>query len=351
MLARIVIDPEALGDTTAPIAMTKFHHNSLLETLAAYGYLVFANNEEAAAFSKALRNRSEFPPGMAEKWATVFPELYKLGRVRVVGQPDDPPISQVRHLAGLQRGWKGNVDVAVMGTAGAAAIGISEAEGILDDADSHVELATVVATPHTRTISRYRELAETAVVPYDAARDTFWNDVLAPVATASKKVTVLDGYLLTTLWNKEDNLPGSRTRPAEQVQWLLQHLDTAMKPGSEVELICAYEAHKSYYDADASADMIRDYWSPPREGNLTKVTLTLVKRQRGFTHDRHIRFSTGVALTFAAGLDRLRSPHVWDEDGMTWAYKWRREAINGLREREERAKSFSPRQTVTVFQR
>lgn len=351
MLARIAIDPEALADPITPISLTKVLHNNLLEMIAAHGYIVFANNEEAQAFIKAIRNHKSLPPGMVEKWATFLPELYKQGRMSLISPTGDNPISRLRELDELQQGWKGNLDVAVLCAANAAAIGISDEDGILDDTTSHVELATFGATPHTRTVARYRELADTAVVPYKAPRDQFWNDVLRPVATASKKATILDGYLLTSLWNNEDKLPRSRSWGPEHVAWMLDHLDSTMKRGAEVELICAYEPHKLHFDAEASADIIRDWWVPAAPGRLAKVTVTLIERQKGFTHDRHIRFSTGVAITVPAGFDRLRSPNLWDQDGMAWAYKWRRDAINGLREREERAKSFSPRQTVTVFER
>ncbi len=351
MLARLAIDPEALVDTGLPVSLTKVLHNNLLEAIAAHGYLVFANNEEAAAFVQAIRKHKSLPPGMADKWATFLPELLKQGRMSPIAPPGENPISHVRELGELQQGWKGNLDVAVLCNANATAIGISDDDGILDDTNSHVELATFGATPHTRAVAHYRELAETAVLPYNADRDTFWNDVLRPVATASKRATILDGYLLTSLWNKEDNLPRSRSWVTEHVAWMLDHLDSIMRAGSEVELICAYEPHKLHYNADASADLIRDWWGPTSAGRLSKVTLTLIERQKGFTHDRHIRFSTGVAITVAAGFDRLRSPRVGDEDGMAWAYKWRRDAISGLRDREDRAKSFTPRQTVTVFER
>lgn len=350
MLARLAIDPEALTDILTPVSLTKVLHNHLLETIASHGHLVFANNDEAAAFVKAIRNRS-LPPGMAEKWATFLPELHKQGRMSLVAPPGDSPISQVRQLDELQQGWKGNLDVAVLCTANASAIGISDEDGILDDTNSHVELATFGAAPHTRTVAHYRELAETAVLPYDADRDTFWNDVIRPVAAASKRTIILDGYLLTSLWNKEHSLPRSRSWPTEHVAWLLDHLDSTMRPASEVEFICAYEPHKLHYNAVQSANIIHNFWAPPPAGRLAKVTLRLIERQRGFTHDRHVRFSTGVAITIPAGLDRLRSPRVWDADGMAWAYKWRRDAINQLREREDRAKSFAPAQTVTVFER
>ena len=351
MLARLAIDPEALSDTTTPVSMTKFHHNSLLETIAAHGSIVFANNDEARAFVQAIKHQHAFPPGMAEKWSNLLPELHKLGRVRLMVPPGDQPISQVRALDALQHGWKGNLDIAVLGNSGASAIGISEDKGILEDIDSQVEIATVVATPHTRTVTHYRELADIAILPHRAERETFWDEVLRPIATASKAASVLDGYLLTRLWDKEDNLPMSRSRDAGHVEWILDHLDSTMRPGSELELICAYDRNKSHYTADESADVIRDSWSPLSHGRLTKVTLTLVERQKGFTHDRHIRFSTGVAITLPAGFDRLRAARVWDQDGMAWNYKWRPDAIKGLRDREERAKSFTPRKTVTVLER
>jgi hypothetical protein len=351
MLARLAIDPEALADTITPMSMAKFHHNSLLETIAAHGSLLFANNGEARAFVQAIKNLGALPPGMAEKWSTVLSELHKLGRVRLIAPPGDRPISQVRALDALQNGWKGNLDIAVLGHTGASAIGISDDEGILEDVDSQVELATVVATPHTRTVTHFRELADIALLPASAKRETFWDQVLRPISTMSKAATILDGYLMTSLWGKEDNLPRSRSWQVEHVEWILDHLDTTMMTGAELELICAYDPRKPHYTADESADAIRDFWRPISRGRFAKVTLTLVERQKGFTHDRHIRFSTGVAITIAAGFDRLRAPQVWDEDGMAWNYKWRPDAVKGLRDREERAKSFRPCKTVTVLER
>lgn len=351
MLARLAIDPAALAETVTPVSLTKVLHNNLLETIASHGYLVFANNEEANAFVNAIRNHKSFPPGMAEKWGTFLPELHKQGRISLIAPPGDHAIAEVRELDELERGWKGNLDVAVLCNANAAALGISDEDGILDDANSHVELATFGATPHTRIVAHYRELTETALLPYNADREGFWNEVLRPVAAASKKATVLDGYLLTSLWKKEDNLPRSRRWDIEHVAWMLDHLDSTMRARSEVELICAYEPHKLHFNAEASAALIRKWWAPTPAGRISKVALTLIERQKGFTHDRHIRFSTGVAITIPAGFDRLRSPRVWDEDGMAWAYKWRRDAVNGLREREERAKTFPHEQTVTVFER
>jgi hypothetical protein len=352
MLARLALAPEALDEAVPgiPVAAAKSLHTTLLEALNAHGSLVFASNAEALDFVNAVKAGQGLPPGAAQKWRETLIHLRKLGRINVLVPPRDTGLSSVRVLADLRKGWGGHVEVAVVGNKASSCIGVPTDVGLLEDSEARLEVATMVTAPHSRTISQYRELARTAWMSAGESRDTFWNDVLEPVAAQSRAVTVLDGYLFHRLWRKAEQQPYSRRWDQEHVAWLLELLDRIMAPGSEVELVGGFDPRRPA-SAEDTAALICAEWSPAAQGRLRSVTLVLAPKDRHFPHDRHIRFNTGVAVLINAGLDRLRERTIWDPNGMGWHYRWAPAGVEELRRAEQRTRTMASAQSHTVFHR
>ncbi|MBY0287277.1 MAG: hypothetical protein K2X52_09015 [Mycobacteriaceae bacterium] len=259
-------------------------------------------------------------------------------RVQVVGSLNQESISSIDSVASLRRIWNNHVELAVLGQRAAELIGVPEDEGVTTDLGSNIEIARMFGVPLAKTFTSLQELADTAVVPQGGSRDAFWTTVLSPIAAMSTAVTVLDSYLFGELWWRGVS---SRVAHPEHLIWLLEKLDETMRPRSEVELIASIDpSRRNAHTLEATAELIRDFWRRRPPGRIARVRLVGSSNSRDFPHDRHIRFNTGIAITFDAGLDRLRRQTVEDPNGMAWGHKWHRQAIETLKEREQRARKL-----------
>lgn len=346
MFAKLAVAPEAILEQLQPGSLAKSIHLALLDTLNAHGELLFRSNEEALRFIKVAK-KSQLPGGIAKRWEATLIALHKMGRIKIIVPPDKLSISMLSHLSDLEVAWSGKVGVIVLASDTAAAVGVPADEGILDDAEAHIEIATIDAAIHTQAISRLRQLADSVVFPFDR-RDLFWESVLEPVAEVARSVTILDKFLLKELWRRATEPSKWRNREPEHVVWLLRHLDCAMREQATVRLI-AYSSEVDLGIED-TAELIRQVWEPPVHGRLDRVELTFATFDRGFPHDRHIRFDAGSGISINAGFDRLRQNTIWDQYGMSWSYAHHPADLRVLKEREDGASRLNA-QTEVVIQR
>lgn len=346
MLTKIAFDPEALGEYRDPPSLMKSIHFSILRALNAHGRIVFRNNAEAMKFIDATR-ASGLSPEIKKQWEVVLQYLHTNKRAGVMKPQDDLSISAISQLTEIESGWAGMVRVIILESHKAEAVGVPPDQGVLDDCSAELELATLHSATLTRAVSHLRELAASAVFPF-STRDSFWNQVLEPVAEISQSATILDKFIFKELWFRAKQPHRfARARP-EQIVWLLHKLDESMCEGSLVEII-GY-ATPDDPSAERTAELIRSAWQPSSQGHLAKVQLSVAREHRGFPHDRHLRFNTSIGISLNAGFDRLSRPDCWDVNGMSWSYIYMPHDVEALRQREAQALELQVT-TATVLQR
>jgi len=349
MLARVAVDPDAIGEPIAPRAFAKAQHAAILDAINANGSLLFASNEDAMRFAALVRRSTSLPPGVGQKWATALVELNKLGRVSVDKTMGERSLASFDEVDTFKQAWAGRVEVAVFDQRGAEALGVPEDDGFVNFEESDLEVARLFALSGTRAFSHLRTVAETGYLEYDAPREAFWRDVLQPLARPSKVVTILDRYLLSGLWRRNEHRPQSYRWEPEHVVWLLDKLGDAMPAGAQVELLTVVDDEFVRTNkAESAGRLIREFWKRADRGRLGEIRLSVAGDRRNFPHDRHIRFSSGTAIIFGAGLDRLSRPRVWDESGMAWSYKWHPDALRPLREREAQVRDLRSLDTCVL---
>lgn len=353
MLARIAVASDALdvGDTRTVVANQI--HDALLHEVRAHGRLVFSSIAERNNLLRAVKTDVRLPQTARSRWIEMLAYLQQRQRISVMDDDGCPDLASVRTLEELRKKCGGRVQVAVVSDDASAGLGISESTGLLDDRQTPLEVATAVAATQSPTLVTHRKCAERGHSEMGSSREQFWNEVLRPMAEGARSATILDGYLLGSLWDMENCEPWTRGWRTEQVVWLLRHLDSVMAPGGEVRLICNQRS-RVVFGADKTADIVYGEWDPPQFGRLSMVVLSLsesLRRGERFPHDRHIRFNYGVALQMPAGFDRLREDTIRDADGMSWQYRWEHQAVLALQSVESRALALSGMVSETVLNR
>lgn len=340
MYARVAVASNALDLGAVQPLIANSIHEVLVETLLAHGRLVFASNQEALDFVRAVRSTAEIPQGARSRWEKMLVHLKQSGRV-VIGDPlSEATLAAVDAIDLLRTGWGTRADVAIVAQALSVALGVPEDTGILTAPGCNPDVAVAPAASNAPALARIRQLEQNPVAAYGSTRDDFWTTVLEPMATGAVEATVLDGYLFNRI---SDLAHGRPLGVPEHVCWLLDHLDNVMAGGARVRLIANASNVKTGANAREIAKAIHDQWSPLRVGRLAKVEVLLGQPiySRRFPHDRHIRFSTGGALKIPAGFDRLREERIWDRSGMWWTYLWQTSALDGLRADEREAESLA----------
>jgi hypothetical protein len=333
MYARVAIAANALDTSGLSTSVANLVHRAAAECVAVHGRLVFGSDQEAAEVVAAIRRGSALPQDARNRWVEVLMHLKKTDRI-TVRRPDAPALASIRALGDLQRQWGSDADVAVVADEACQALSMPASLA------HRPEVATAATFDDSPTIRRFRGLAENATVACGSSREPFWTDVLAPLATEARSVTLLDRYLFKSLWDLHSGKPWTHRWQGEHVAWLLHRLSAVLGPTAEVRLIGAWDKPNYPNETAAStAAALRAAWTSVSSGPSTNVTVTLASPAKiaDFPHDRHIRFSTGGAILLGAGFDRLRENMIRDKDGLTWQYRWSPGAIRDLAAREQRA--------------
>jgi hypothetical protein len=354
MHARVAVASTALDSGNLPVPVANAIHRGLMEEISAHGRLIFSDDPEVSDLIRAIKKGPGLPPDARKMWIETIIHIKNHDRISVRKPPGIARLAAVRALDDLCQEWGPTTDVAVIASEACSRLGVPPDQGLLADPTIKPEIATAAAVGHGRTLGYLKLLADRAVTPCGTAREQFWEDVLAPLATGARTATILDGYLFSALWDITDRQPWARTWRYEHVAWLLSHLDNVMAANAEVHLIAAHNPRLAHFDAQCTAEALYRHWEPSSSGGrLGLVTLTLAAPARGqrFPHDRHIRFSTGSAIEIKAGFDRLREREIWDPDGMRWHYRWRPETLNELMAEERRGSALGSRTPVTVIER
>lgn len=349
MYARVALASNSLSTPGLPTPTANLVHKSLLDQINAHGRLVFSNDPELLALVRAIKSGADIPQDARNRWVETLTRLQKHGRIRVL--KDRTPLADVTVLEQLRADWGTCADVAVVASDACEPLGIPPEVGLVSTPGTLPDVAIPAAASSSPAMERLRTLASVSYAASGTARDDFWHAVLEPLAMDAKAVSVLDAYLFKSIWDVNYGRHWTRRWRAEQLAWLLEHLDRVVARGAEVQLIG--NAHGDYPDVGAAetAEAIRDHWRPHPQGRLAAVRVSLAEPQRGerFPHDRHIRFSTGGAIEISAGLDRLREDTIRDPDGMKWKYIWNTSTLRALQTAEARAKSYAPHRPAAVI--
>lgn len=343
MYARVAVASNALDlGSLQPLAASALHE-ALIQTLFAHGRLVFASNDDAKDFVRAIKGAAAMPPGARARWEALLVHLRNSHRVIVADPPSDESLATVDAIDRLRAGWGGQADVAIVAQALSAALGVPEDTGILSAPGFNPDVAVAVTAPNAPALVRIVDQERNPFTAHGSLREDFWRNVLEPMATGSTEVTILDGYLFNRITESAHGR-GRGSSVAEHICWLLEHLDSVMAGRSTVRLIGNASKLTTGDDAHDIAQTVHDRWSPLKVGRIARVEVHLGDPSKGrqrFPHDRHIRFSTGSAVKVPAGFDRLSDERIWDTSGMWWTYLWQTRALDGLRADEKAATSLA----------
>jgi hypothetical protein len=348
MYARVAVASNSLDLGTLPPPVANALHNTLIEMLLAHGRLVFASQDEALEFVRAIKTTGGIPPGARTRWTAALAQLKQSGRVVFTNPPGPATLANVTTLNGVRTQWGSQADVAVIADSACVLLGVPADTGILSDPTLNPDLAIPAAAPDAPAVARLHLLQQHPVAAHGSTRKKFWETVLQPIATDAHTATVLDGYLFNQL---SKICHGNIAEPlgGEQVVWLLSRLDQVMSQGATVRLIANASRLQPGDTAEVIAQAIRDRWTPKKDGRPARVEVLLRTAGKGekFPHARHIRFSTGGAIRIDGGFDRLSEASIWDQSGMLWSYDWHLAALGSLRTEERMAEDFRG-QTASV---
>lgn len=349
MRARMAVAANIVDLPQLPAPMANLIHRTILDSVNVHGRLVFGSEAELLALIRAVRSVEGVPQDARKRWLEVLAELRKQNRIHVL-PGEVTPLAEVQRLEDLRAQWAELADVAVVGSASCAALGIPADIGMAVQPGRTPEVAGPTTVGDVPWLASLRDLAATGHVSHGSDRNEFWGKVLEPLAADARSVTVLDGYLFTGLTRAHTEQ--ARRRAVGHIPWLLERLDSVMAPGSQVMMVANGARHRPL-DAATISRILGDIWKPSRSGRLASVTVELIEPAGAarFPHDRHIRFSTGSAVKVLAGMDRLRERSIWDPDGMNWEFVWAPKALQTLRDTEKRALSLPAGSSANLLSR
>lgn len=315
MIARVAIDSVALLDFKGEPRRAANTHSGIIEVLDEYGYLDLLGARDAGALFDAIQ---ELNPDLRNLWSQALQDLHTLNRLHVGDRQaamsdlciaDDLPIE----LGSL-------LDLVVVRESLASLRGIPAGTGFARRA-TEPELSLPDSVRRSSTIKCLRRQRVRGSFAKGESRETVWREVLARPAALSKSATILDRYFLTDL------LASKGTPNRDHHAWLLRNLSQAMQQGSsicvlsELPVIDKRAAGQPPRMAAKDAERILRRALGPLvgKGNINECHIILAPwppRWEDGPHNRHIRFSCGVALCASEGLDyldrsQLLSPFTW----------------------------------------
>lgn len=312
MIARVAVDSEALLEHKEETRHAMNTQRTLVEMIQRFGLLELLGDEDKDAFFDAVNQLS---PTLQDVWAKALVALHGLNRVRAGGAA-----STVRDLVA-------NVDLPVELQALADLIVIREAvattRGVpLEAGYGCIDPEFVLADSllHCTTVKQLSDARERGNFPKGSDRSKVWEDVFAVPASLSTEVTLLEHHFLNHALLKK------RTW-RDHLEWLVGQLDRSLSPGSTLRLLAELPEigkppqRTSMSPADAER-VIRHRLEPLLgSGSLARVEVILAPwpgKLEERPHNRHLRFSCGVAISTHEGFDHLSNSTIEGLEGFTW---------------------------------
>lgn len=313
MITRVAIDSQALLDHKDRTRAAVNTHRSLVQILESYGFIELLGVADSTALVKAIKG---LPEEMGELWEKAIVGLMDLNRV-CVGSSDKTAgdLCAEEPLPELLRSLADLVVISERASSDRQAIRTNgfEMRG------GQPELTLADSITHCQTIKRVRSLRELGNYRETTRRDVIWDDVFDTPARLSNEATLLDQHFLKHLFL-------GRSRKAwNHVEWLIRMLDGSMVAGSTLRLLCGLPSAgspPSPFPRSRLESAIQKHIAPILgSGHLAKIELVLApwpRRYESGPHNRHLRFSTGLAISTDEGFDRLDNHEVRGIDGFSW---------------------------------
>lgn len=213
----------------------------------------------------------------------------------------------------------------------------------LASVNDEVEIVTGGTLSRSARLDAAQSLAVREVYEKGRNRESIWTDLFRPLAMRSKRIVLFDRYAFAELHRRNaanNSLP-------EHLEWLLTKLDASAQQGALVKIFgsTGYGSGGSQVPADPNitAELLSRRWRS-RSGRLSGVELVTLPSISAFPHDRHAMFGDTTGLELPSGLDRLAKPFT--NNLFSYAYKWRNEQMQALRNRLTQVESSRPQVTA-----
>jgi hypothetical protein len=216
------------------------------------------------------------------------------------------------------------LDLIVLGKDAAAEQSVPEQSGC-QQRPGEPEVSVADSVDLCRTISAIRAMRKSGNFPEGTPRDDIWDRVFAPLAVLSDEATILDRFFLTSYLLTENH---GKDRRIGHVEWFIRSLDRTLLPGSTARILGEWPATLS---EDQVRDLLDERLAPlVGSGHIARIQIVLAaawdKQETGRrapgsrygAHNRHLRFSCGMAVKTEEGFDRFKDSRIKGVDGVTW---------------------------------
>ena len=322
MIVLAAIDAEALRERSEAVGDVYYVLKHLAKVLRQHGVIQLTGREDAKQLFDAVES---LDPAIRETWAETLTALGSAGRIR--RGSSNTPTNASCMANPLAAANLVPSDLVVLGDSACDVQGVLRPPGHLQRTDEP-ELSAAAAVPTCRTIERIDDLVHHPYTRQGESREHIWTHYMEPLARVADEVRVLDRYLFTRFFKTRD------LHDLGHIDWLLTRLNEGIPGGTNVLLLAENVPRKPSEPneewrtrrAEAAAELgrwlrahtfVRDRpgalqvsLSPWREVETDDGQLA------GRPHDRHIRFTSWVALATPEGFSRVTDEAVIGEDGM-----------------------------------
>lgn len=178
------------------------------------------------------------------------------------------------------------------------------------------ELAPASGFDLSETMTMFRDLRNDETEIQGTSREDIWERRLRGVTRLSSEVWICDPYL----FGKNSFDISVAPKRLRHLRWLLTELAEGLEStGNQAPAIHLLTARREYDPLVATTFLAQLSALQNWTGSLDVTFYTPTPDFKG-PHDRHIRFSCGVAFNVPAGFDRLRSGTVKDDEGYKWHF-------------------------------
>jgi len=328
-MCRVALDADALLDHKDATRQDIHVHRTLTKTLADYGFIEALGQNDADALFEAIQ---QLGPDVQGRWVEVLGALHACNRLRVgEGHQTVRELVNVDHLP---EDLHEKLDLIVVSETAADTQNISPQVGFAKR-EREPELCVAESVLFCAAIEQVQTLRERGNFPPSTAREAIWKAVFALPAELSTEATLLDRYFLNHLLH-------GRGRGRDHAEWFISALDRTMANNSRLKLLCEVPAEGNPpkpLTRETLEWAVRDRITPiVGRGRLAELEVVLApwpKRHEDAPHNRHLRFSSGVAITTHEGFDRLDKQEVAGIDGFSWSAVTSASMLGDLGKRED----------------
>ncbi len=279
-------------------------------SLESLGLLEARNNDDLVELFDAITNLSSDTQTL---WVKTLTALDGVNRIRRGNGTETS--REVALKTPLPLDLSSDVDVLVVSDVSGHAQGVPESPGFVCRNDGP-ELAYLDSFAHCATANTVRGLRDRGNFAQGSSRDEIWDAVLRPLAQISDEATLLDRYFLTKA-------------SGDHAKWLVRSLDGALRDGAHLRILGEWDPSWSEQQAlEVAHQRVAPHIGSGRIGSAEVILAAAWDRNGAQSrrakntpygpHNRHLRFSCGLAVTSAEGFDRLRQRTVEGIDGFTW---------------------------------